>query len=344
MVKPAGLLSNRYKLEDMPDLTGKVAIVVGGSRGIGEAAVRALVQKGCHVHIVSATKEHAEEAVQHVESESSAAHLLTTHNVDLGNLSAVKSLFSTLSSSLERLDQLYLIAGIGVGPFGYTADGLGNHFGVNNVAQVLIIDLMYGKLCETARKVAGTQDEGSVRIVSESSEMHRTAPGDVKAESLDEFGKDSEEMSPVKLYGRSKLGNIYTIAHLASLTAPPSTTSPLPISVHPGAVATEQQHGATESYPILGPILEKVAPSVFMSQEQGCESALWAGTATVLNTSERRDEAWGRYFSEADGKVGTESSQAQNPEMATRFWELCVKAIKDKTGYEVKLGQGKSGI
>ena len=47
MVKPAGLLSNRYKVEDMPDLSGKVAVVTGGSRGIGEAAVSALVQKGC---------------------------------------------------------------------------------------------------------------------------------------------------------------------------------------------------------------------------------------------------------------------------------------------------------
>ena len=47
MVKPAGLMSNRYKVEDMPDLSGKVAVVTGGSRGIGEAAVSALVQKGC---------------------------------------------------------------------------------------------------------------------------------------------------------------------------------------------------------------------------------------------------------------------------------------------------------
>jgi hypothetical protein len=46
MVRPAGLLSNRYKLEDMPDLTGKVAVVVGGSRGIGEAASAALIKKG----------------------------------------------------------------------------------------------------------------------------------------------------------------------------------------------------------------------------------------------------------------------------------------------------------
>jgi hypothetical protein len=133
----------------------------------------------------------------------------------------------------------------------------------------------------------------------------------------------------------------YIISHLATLSGTPSTSLPLPISVHPGAVATEQQHGAAESYPILGRVLETVAPAVFMSQEQGCESALWAGTATVLNKGNRREEAWGRYFSEADGKVGTESSQAQNPELATRFWELCVQAIKEKVGYEIKLGQAK---
>jgi len=42
-----GLLSNRYKLDDIPDLTGKVAVVTGGSRGIGEGLVAALAKKGC---------------------------------------------------------------------------------------------------------------------------------------------------------------------------------------------------------------------------------------------------------------------------------------------------------
>jgi hypothetical protein len=42
----AGLLSNRYKVEDIPDQTGKVAIVTGGSAGIGQQIVNDLVQKG----------------------------------------------------------------------------------------------------------------------------------------------------------------------------------------------------------------------------------------------------------------------------------------------------------
>ncbi len=45
--KPAGMFSNRYTPDDMPDLKGKCAIVSGGSRGIGEAIVTALVMKGC---------------------------------------------------------------------------------------------------------------------------------------------------------------------------------------------------------------------------------------------------------------------------------------------------------
>jgi hypothetical protein len=42
---PAGLFSNRYKLEDIPDLSGKVAVVTGGTRGIGESLVAALAKK-----------------------------------------------------------------------------------------------------------------------------------------------------------------------------------------------------------------------------------------------------------------------------------------------------------
>lgn len=73
------------------------------------------------------------------------------------------------------------------------------------------------------------------------------------------------------------------------------------LAVHPGAVATEQQQGATEAYGILGKMLEYAANAGFMSKEQGAESACWAGTGETVAT--RREEVQGRYFTEADGKV-----------------------------------------
>ncbi|GFZ47481.1 hypothetical protein JCM24511_05225 [Saitozyma sp. JCM 24511] len=340
MVRPAGLLSNRYKLEDMPDLTGKVAVVVGGSRGIGEAATAALIKKGAEVHIVSATGEHASDAVEHIDSTTPASDVrsrLHTHLVDLGDLPAVISLFQRLAGSLPRLDMLFLIAGIGVAPFGLTKSGLGNHFGVNNVSQLAITDVLYPLLKKTAEEKQGKSEEErlSTRIVSESSELHRGAPSDVKFESLEEMAEDKGAM---KLYGMSKLGNILFIRHLSSLLPPLTSPSPiLALSVHPGAVGTEQQAGASEAYgPLLGGIVEKAGETVFMTKEQGAESALWAGTGA--SAVGRAKEAQGRYFTEADGKVDTESNQAKDDALAQRFWDLAVRALKEKAGYDVKLG------
>jgi len=86
--------------------------------------------------------------------------------------------------------------------------------------------------------------------------------------------------------------------HLPALS---SSTPIMALSVHPGAVATEQQKGATEAYGLLGKALETAANLGFMSKEQGAESACWAGTSSAV--AERREEVQGRYFTEADGKV-----------------------------------------
>ena len=307
MVAPTGLFSNRYKLEDMPDLTGKVAIVAGGSRGIGEAVTSALVQKGCEgepatprgvitsvltdalpsVHVVSATKEHQDEAVEHISKETpDAPRLIKNHQLDLHSLSTISKYLPTLAS-LPRIDMLFLIAGIGVAPFQLTEDGIGNHYAVNNLSQMMLVDGLLDKMKETAKGKQG-EEKWTTRIVSESSELHRAAPGDAKFASLDEMSKGSEDMDPTKLYGRSKLGkwvarsqhlnplqsdpdhltityradrvcSALFIRELAKHHLPPLTsdTPILAISVHPGAVATEQQQGATEAYgTIPGKLLE----------------------------------------------------------------------------------------
>jgi hypothetical protein len=93
------------------------------------------------------------------------------------------------------------------------------------------------------------------------------------------------------------------------------------MSVHPGAVATEQQKGAAEAYGLLGKALEVGSKLLFMSPEQGSESALWAGTAESVVP--RRDEVQGRYFTEADGKVSC------SRRLFHRQPSLCARAIID---------------
>ncbi|WWD21103.1 hypothetical protein CI109_105584 [Kwoniella shandongensis] len=339
MVAPAGLMSNRYKIEEMPDLKGKIAVVTGGSRGIGEATVSALVQRGCQVHILSATKAHADEAISNISKVApDAPKLITHHEVDLGTLRSVISVAKELATTLPRLDILYCIAGIGVAPFGLTNDGLANHFAVNHLASMVLVDNLLDLLKETSAKKQGAAaddiEKFSTRIVAESSELHRASPNEVHFDNLEEV---SQEIDETKLYGRSKMMALLFIRELARRHLPPLTSSTpiLALSVHPGAVATEQQKGATEAYGLLGKALEIGANLVFMSKEQGAESALWAGTSPAV--AERKEEVQGRYFTEADGKVDTESEQAKSDELASKLWDLSVKTLKDKIGYQVKM-------
>jgi len=333
MVKPAGMMSNRYKLEEMPDLSGKVAVVTGGSRGIGEAAVSALVQKGCKVHIISATEDHQQEAVDNISKLApNAPQLITTHAIDLGSLHKLIPLAKDLSSKLERLDILHLNAGVGVAPFGLTNDGLGNHYAINYLSHLVLADILTPKMIETSKKAQGDEKFG-VRIVLESSELHRGAPSDVRCESVAEM---NEDIGAARLYNRSKLFDIYLAKELVKHLPALNSENPVIVtSVHPGAVATEQQQGATEAYGLLGKALEVGSQLVFMTPEQGAESALWAATAPAV--VERREEVHGGYFSEADGKAGTETEQAKNVALAKKLWDLSVKVLKEKAQYEVKL-------
>jgi len=156
------------------------------------------------VHILSATEEHAREAIEHITTDDpSAKSLLKHHTLDLGSLNEIKALIPTLAA-LPRIDLLFLIAGVGVAPFGLTKDGLGNHFAVNHLAGMLLADGLMPKLMETSKsKQSGDDAEKfSTRIVVESSELHRASPSDVKCESVEEFNTD---MDATLLYGRSKL-------------------------------------------------------------------------------------------------------------------------------------------
>ena len=103
------------------------------------------------VHILSATPEHQQAATTHITSESSGTpSQLHSHTIYLGDLSSLISLTSSLSKDLSRLDMLQIIAGIAVSPYGLTKDGLGNHFAVNNLSQIVLVDGLLKKMKKTS--------------------------------------------------------------------------------------------------------------------------------------------------------------------------------------------------
>lgn len=95
-------------------LTGKVALVTGGSRGIGAASARALAEQGADIAISYAN--HSEKAAALVKELEAAGVRAIALRSDQGDSTKAEALVANVVSRLGRLDILIANAGLfGVG-------------------------------------------------------------------------------------------------------------------------------------------------------------------------------------------------------------------------------------
>ncbi|EPQ55827.1 NAD P-binding protein [Gloeophyllum trabeum ATCC 11539] len=334
LTNPATMMSRRFKPEEIPDQTGRVAIVTGGSAGIGFYDALELAQKNARVIIISATEDHgkkAEEEINKRVKEKGAAGSVEWIGQDLGDLKGVDALAKRLASELPRLDILILNAGVGQGAYGLTKDGLGNHFAVNDLAHYVIALRLLPLIEKTVS--SGLTPPGTARIVFQSSETHRLAPSDVKFASKEEIN-DGPDRDAFVLYGRSKLGMIYNAKGLAKRKIKPDTKIVV-TAVHPGTVDTDLQDATTESYGFLGKVANNFMRLVGKNAQEGAEASLWAATTTEIN-ADNWTEYQANYYSEPRGKPHTESDTAKQESIADNYWELCASLTREILGEELR--------
>ena len=96
----------------MFDLTGKVAIVTGGSRGIGRATAEALAAQGSHVVITYVRGEaEARAAVEAIVAKGGQAECV---GFDVADMAAAEAAIADVAKRLGRLDALVANAGISI--------------------------------------------------------------------------------------------------------------------------------------------------------------------------------------------------------------------------------------
>jgi 3-oxoacyl-[acyl-carrier protein] reductase len=96
----------------MDSLRGKVAIVTGGSRGIGLAVARALVAEGVHVAVTGRSHAHLSAARAQIEGAGPAS--VETLEADVRSQDAITRAIDATAARFGGLDFLINNAGIGV--------------------------------------------------------------------------------------------------------------------------------------------------------------------------------------------------------------------------------------
>lgn len=89
--------------QNLFDLSGKVALVTGASRGIGESIAHTLAGQGAHVVVSSRKIEGCEAVAQAIRDAGGSAEAVACH---IGEMDQIDGIFKTLEDSHGRLDIL----------------------------------------------------------------------------------------------------------------------------------------------------------------------------------------------------------------------------------------------
>ena len=209
---------------DIPDQTGRVAVVTGANGGLGLETARALAFRGAHVIMASRNQDKAAVAEAAIRARATAVSI-EIRPLDLASLESVASLASSVTRDFDTLDLLINNAGLMGIPEQQTADGFEMQFGVNHLGHYALTARLLPLLVGTA---------GSRVVTVTSTARHFGNPVDPNNPHL------RGNYTAWGAYGQSKLANLHFALGLeARLRSAGAETQSL--VAHPGLSGTDLQ-------------------------------------------------------------------------------------------------------
>ena len=285
-------MSDRWTSADLPDQTGRTALVTGANSGIGFHTALELARKGARVLMACRDPQRAQAALGRVRLEvpGASAELVT---LDLASLASVEAAAVDVAGRTGRLDLLVGNAGVMAPPRTLTADGFELQLGTNHLGHFALTGRLLPLLGEDAR------------VVVVSSGAHRV--GRIAFDDL--MGERS--YNPWRAYGQSKLANLLFAAELARRT-------PLFVAAaHPGYAATHLQSGQ-------GSVMEALMKVGNATIAQSDAHGAWPSLYAAGSPDARSGAYYGPALLELRGhpkEVGR-SAAAQDTSVAARLWDV----------------------
>jgi len=290
----------KWTTADIPDQTGRVAVITGANTGLGYETALALAEHGAHVVLAVRNLDKGKDAAARITAESPRADI-ALQELDLTSLDSVRAAARQLASDYDRIDLLINNAGVMYTPKSNTKDGFELQFGTNHLGHFAFTGLLLDRLLP----VAGS------RVVTVSSVGHRIL-ADIHFDDL----QWERSYNRVAAYGQAKLANLLSTYELQRRLAPGGTT--IAAAAHPGMSDTELMRNMPA--PLVS-AFERIAPLVAQNPAMGALPTLRAATDPAV--------LGGQYYG-PDGigqtrgypKIVESSRKSHDVERQRRLWAV----------------------
>jgi NAD(P)-dependent dehydrogenase (short-subunit alcohol dehydrogenase family) len=245
-----------WTTNDIPDQTGRTAVITGANTGLGYETAAALAAKGAHVVLAVRNTDKGQAAADLISRRSPGASV-AVQELDLTSLASIRAAAEQLRAAHDSIDLLINNAGVMFTPRSTTKDGFELQFGTNHLGHFAFTGLLLDHIVAAP---------GS-RVVTVSSVGHRFARNGIRFDDL-QWEKD---YSRVGAYGQAKLANLMFTYELQRRLR---GTGTIAAAGHPGGSRTE----LTRNLPPLLGAVTKLAEPLFQPAEMGALPQLRAAT------------------------------------------------------------------
>ncbi|KAI7202888.1 hypothetical protein D0869_06414 [Hortaea werneckii] len=292
---------------DIPDLSGNA--------GLGAETIKKLAAHNPRrIYLCARSPAKAKGFTEQMKAELPSA-IIEAVDFDLSSLASAKSAAASILRSTDRIDLLFLNAGVaGIAP-ALTQDGYEWQFGVNHLAHAQFVQVLMPLLVQSAQTSDQDPDVRIITVASEAAKVFVPKQGLV----LDEMRGDMARWGGMARYGHSKLANVLFAKKLAQMY--PCIRS---MAVHPGMVRTENQSkadGAGWFMYLWKPLLAFTGLTV----EEGAKTQLWAATASEAQP--------GKFYFPV-GKEDDGGQHGNDVKMSDDLWRWTEKELALNGGIE----------
>lgn len=213
-----------WSFDDIPDQSGRTAIVTGANTGIGYEAARMLARKGARVTIACRNPGKGQAALEAIRADAPGAEV-TLAALDLADLDSVEAFAEQFAATHDRLDLLIDNAGVMVPPLSRTKQGFELQIGTNHLGHFALT----GRLLPLLSATPGSR---IVVVASTAAAIGRI--------DLDDLSWERKRYRPWPAYGQSKLANIMFALELGRRLDAAGSHVRVTLA-HPGYTATDLQ-------------------------------------------------------------------------------------------------------